>query len=279
MRSTKAATIAVGAINEGSSMDTDELVKVNAGDTVSDYLEAKVVSGDGVTANVIDKGGGDLALQLDAENLDADNIVTGVPITVRGPTNAEGASDEIARANHDHRLEYEVEDEGVLVSARPRMDFVGDGVGAVDVPGEDLTRVTIPGPNLGDGGAVVKRSTYVDADVHTSSTSYVDGMSGFSVIVPINGTYWVMFEGEGANQNANISVEIGISVNSVVAVVADSERKTMGNASDLRTLVTTVQIPGLIANDLIRVLFRRVGPGGMPMVSMFRRHLSIIKVQ
>jgi hypothetical protein len=266
----------------GAAMDGDELVKVTAADTASEYLDDKVATpaGSGLTKTVFDTGGGDLELQLKVEGADAGNIETGPPITVRGPTNAEGDSDELARANHDHRLEYEVEDEGVLVSARPRMDFVGDGVGAVDVPGEDLTRVTIPGPNLGDGGAVVKRSTYVEAERTVSQTTYQDGM--IAVTVPIDGSYWVMFEGEGANQSNGIQVEIAISVNNPGPggpVVAGSERLSEGNASDLRPLVTTVQVPNLTAGDIIRVLFRRVGGGGMQMVSMFRRHLTIMKVQ
>jgi hypothetical protein len=102
-------------------------------------------------------------------------------------------------------------------------------------------------------------------------------MSGTSVTVPIDGDYWAIFESEGENQNAASIVEIGISVNSVAAVVANSERKSQGNASDMRPLVTTVQLPGLTAGDLVRCLFRKAsGPGS---VAMERRHLSIFKVQ
>jgi len=105
---------------------------------------------------------------------------------------------------------------------------------------------------------------------------------GIFETVPIDGSYWVMFEGEGANQSNGSQVEIAISVNNPGpggAVVAGSERISEGNASDLRPLVTTVQIPALITGDVIRVFFRRVGGGGVQFVKMQRRHLTIIKVQ
>lgn len=280
-RGSAGAIVNVAAINDGGGgEDTDELVKVSANDDVAGYLEEKLVEGLGIDLAVLNEDGDeDVQISADVGEIQ-DNLLFGNPITVRGPTNAPGDSGLVNHSNHDHRLEYEVEDEGILVSARPRMDFVGDGVGAVDVPGEDLTRVTIPGPNLGDGGAVVKRSTYVEAERTVSQTVYQDGM--IAVTVPINGDYLVIFEGEGANQSNGIQVEIAVSVNNAGpggAVVAGSERLSEGNASDLRPLVTSVQIVGAIAGDIVRILFKRVGGGGMQTVSMFRRHLSIIKVQ
>lgn len=277
-----AALISVGAINApGGGQGVDELVKVTANDTTPDYLLEKLEAGSGITLTELNDGG-DEGVEIKAEGLDAGNIDTGVPITVRGDTNAEGSSTDLARSDHDHRLEYEVEDEGALVSARPRMDFVGDGVGAVDDAINDKTIVTIPGPNLGDGGAVVKRSTYVGIDASTSSLAYVDGMSGLSVTVPIDGDYWIMFEGEGENQSNGVEVEVAISVNNAGpggAVIAGSERLSEGNSSDTRPIVTTVQAVGLTAGDIIRAMFRRVGGGGPQTVTMKRRHLSIFKVQ
>jgi hypothetical protein len=259
----------------GAGAMADEKVKVEAADALTEFLEDKVVTGDGVTVNKIDKGGGVLALQLDAENLDAGNIDTGVPITVRGPTNAEGASAEIARADHDHRLEVEYEDEGILASARPRLNVVGIGAGLVDDPGNDRAVLTIPGTP--SDGTVVKRSQYVATNTSTSGAAFVDGMSGTSVTVPIDGDYWAIFEAEGMNQSASGVVEIGISVDSLVAVVANSERSSQGPASDMRPLITTIQLPGLTAGQLVRCLFRKSSGAGS--VEMDRRHLSIFKVQ
>jgi hypothetical protein len=206
-------------------------------------------------------------------------IVFGDPITVRGPVNAEGPGTEVAKAPHQHRLEYEVADEGVLVSARPRTDYVGDGVGVVDVPGEDLSRVTIPGPNLGDGGAVVKRSQHVDTPAATSGNVFVDGMSGLNVPVPIDGNYCAIWEGEFKNDSASTVLEVGISVNSVVAVVADSERSVQGNANDMGSFITSIDLGALNAGDLIRGLIRKAAGAPPQDVSVIRRNLMIIKVQ
>ena len=270
--------IAVAAINDATAaVDTDELVKVSAVDTTTDYLDQKVISGDGVSVATVDTGGGDLALQLDATGLDAGNIDTGVPITVRGSNNAEGASVEIARADHEHRLEYEVEDDGVFVAARPRMNFIGDGVGAVDSLGGDKIDVTIPGPNLGNGGAVVSREQYLGDTVQTNSLAYVDAMSGTSVAIPVDGDYEAWFEGEGFNQAASGAIEIGISVDSLVVVQAESERASQGPAADMRPVLTSVKLTGLTAGQLVRALFRKFSGAGT--VALTRRRLVIWKVQ
>lgn len=254
----------------------DELVKASPTDTTAGMLNTKLSEGDGIAFTLLNPGA-DESIEIEVENAGADEIETGDPVTVRGDTNAEGGGSAIARAEHQHRLEYEVEDEGVLVSARPRMDFVGDGVGAVDVPGQDKTQITIPGPNLGDGGAVVERSTYVAAAAATSGNVFVDGMAGLNVTVPIDGSYWAIWEGEFMNSNANAELEVGVSVNSVVAVVANSERITQGNANDRGSFVTTVELGALTAGDLVRGLFRKAS--GPQTVSVIRRNLSIFKVQ
>jgi hypothetical protein len=269
------AAVSVGAINDAGSGAMDELVKVTAADTTSDFLADKIAPGSGIALNLLNPGA-DEQLQIEVDGADAGDIETGDPVTVRGDTNAEGGGTAMARAAHEHRLEYEVEDESVLVSARPRMDFVGGGVGVIDdVPG-DKTVVTIPDP-LGSGGAVLKRSLYKDDNVSTSSNSYVDGMSGGVVTVPIDGNYCAHYEGEGMNQNANGVVEIGISVNSILVVVANSERASNGNANDMRPLVTTVDLGALVAGDVVRMLIRKQSGAGS--VEVDRRNLEIVKTQ
>jgi len=262
--------VTVGSILAGASMDTDELVKVNAGDTTAGYLEDKLISSPSIDVDVFDDGSGDLALFLTA--------LTAVPITVRGPTNAEGDSDELARANHQHRLEYEVEDEGVLVSARPRMDFVGAGVGAVDVPGEDLTRVTIPGGDIGDG-AVVMRESYSALTVQTSSAVFVDSL--LAIPVPIDGNYWAIFEGENVNQSSTSSIEIAIAVGgpAPAGVIVQTQRENNGPAADKRPVITTGPLGALLTGQIVRVYFRKSQGGGPQTVALLRRRLTIFKVQ
>ena len=261
-------------INVSIPLQPDELVKVSADDTTPGYLEQKLVAGSGVAIATLNPGGDEDA-EISVSGADADNIVTGVPIRVRGSLNEAGISLNLARADHDHRLELQVEDEGVLEGARPTINFVGIGVGAVDNPGQDRIDITIPGTP--SDGTVVKRSLYVDDSSQTSSTVYVDGMAGGSVVVPIDGDYWAIWEGEGENQSAAAFLEVGISVNSLVAIDPDSGRRSQGNANDVRAFVTTVQLPGLLGGDVIRGLFRRGGPNGS--VGVENRHLTIFKVQ
>jgi len=273
------ANVSLATLNPGADEDLeisalDEKVKASATDTTPGFLDQKLVEGLGIDLTLLNPGADeDVEIKADVGEIE-NNLTYGVPITVRGPTNAPGATD-VAHADHDHRLEYEVEDEGVLVSARPRMNFVGAGVGAVDLPGLDKTEVTIPG-NVTDG-AVVKRSTYVGASSSTSSTGYVDGMAGLNVTVPIDGDYLCILEGEAEQQNASAVLEIALSVNSVTVPTANSERKSQGNASDMRAVVTSVQLPGLVAGDLVRALFRKFS--GAQSVTLHRRHLILIKVQ
>jgi hypothetical protein len=198
----------------------------------------------------------------------------GIAIPVRGPSNGVGTVD-FAHADHLHRLELEGLDEGTLQGARPAINFIGAGVGLVDNPGQDRLDVTIPG-NVTDG-AVVKRSTFVDVVSSTTSNSFVDGMAGSSVTVPIDGDYWAIFEAECFNQSASGVLEIGISVNSVIATQAPSDRRSQGPAANTRPCLTTVQLPGLVAGNLVRALFRKVSGAGS--VSLQARHLTIIKVQ
>jgi hypothetical protein len=252
----------------------DEKVKVSADDTTPGYLDAKLVAGSGITLTELNPGG-DEDVEIKVDGADAGDIVTGPPITVRGPTNAEGVGDPIALAGHVHRLELEVLDEGVLEGARPAANFVGVGVTAVDNPGQDRVDITIPGTS--DGGAMVKRSLYKGDTVSTSGLVYVDGMSGGVVTVPIDGDYWAVYEGEGKNQAASAIAEVGISVNSLVAVVANSDRESQGNANDIRPMITTVQLGTLTAGDVVRMLFRKSSGAGT--VSVMRRHLSIFLVQ
>lgn len=205
-------------------------------------------------------------------------IVTGPPVRVRGSANVAGTGTDLSLANHEHRLEMQAEDEGALVGARPTINFIGEGVNAVDNPGDDRIDVTIPGG--GGDGCCVERSLYKGDNQQTSSKVFVDGMSGGVVTVPLDGDYWAIFEGEVMNQSAAAMLEIGISVNSLIAVVAGSERFSKGNASDERTAATTVQLPGLTAGDVVRMLFREASPiPGVRIVQVDRRRLTIFRVQ
>lgn len=169
-----------------------------------------------------------------------------------------------------------VQDEGISTGPnRPALNFIGAGVGAADDPGNGRVNVTIPGSVT--GGAVVSRTQYLPTTVSTSSATFVDAMSGTSIPVPIDGDYLIVFEREGDNQNAAGVLEVGISINSLVAAQAGSARQSSGSASDLRWVGTSFVATGLVAGDLIRALFRR--PSGAGSVELKRGRLTIIKVQ
>jgi len=274
------ANVSLAILNPGADEDLqvsalDQAVKVSGADTVAAFLSDKIVAGTGVVLTILNPGA-DEDLQISVSGLTSGEILTAAPITVTGPLNLLGASLALSRADHQHRLELAVQDEGALAGARPTINFIGTGVGAVDNPGLDRVDITITGGAL-DDDAVIERSQYVGPTASTSSNAFVDGMAGLSVAIPTDGDYWIFYEGEGMNSNANAVLEIGLSIDSVVAVEADSERSSQGNANDLRTIASSKRVNGLLTGQLVRVLFRKLS--GAQSVSIIRRRLTIIKVQ
>lgn len=71
---------------------------------------------------------------------------TGVaPQTTTGTTNAEGASQAFARADHDHRLAVNSQDDGAAIGSQPTLNFTGAGVIVTDDAGNDRVNVAIAG--------------------------------------------------------------------------------------------------------------------------------------
>jgi hypothetical protein len=201
------------------------------------------------------------------------DAVTGVPVAVNGPFNVEGVSLGLARRDHHHRLELDVLDEGALEGQRPAINFVGVGVTAVDNPGSDRVDITIPGTT--DGGATVSRSDGSIIPLSTSGVIFI--ITALSVTVPVAGKYWAIFESEADNQSGSGVLEIGISVNSTVVVVAGSARSSGGSASDMRSVVTTADLGVLAPGDIVRALFRKKAGAGA--VDIVNRRLTIFLVQ
>ncbi|MBW7998487.1 MAG: hypothetical protein FVQ81_18325 [Candidatus Glassbacteria bacterium] len=67
----------------------------------------------------------------------------GSPVTVRGADNLEGTSTDLVRADHRHRLEVEAADDGLLIGARPEINFTGSGVVVTDDDPNDRVNVAI----------------------------------------------------------------------------------------------------------------------------------------
>lgn len=243
---------------------------VKSGNFVAKFMRVRVTGRSSHPFNVAVSIGASKAAVLTASS-----ILTGDPVTVTGPTNAEGVSEELARGDHQHRLELQVQDEGILQGARPIIDFVGAGVGAVDDVGGDKVVVTIPGG--GGNGAVVEVWSYQATTVQTSGLGWMDASGGSPVAAPMNGDYLCIFEGEGENQSANGVLEVGVGVNSTVAPFAESPRLSQGPSADTRAIMTSVRVPGLLAGDLIYPIFRKASGSGA--VRLHRRRLTLIKVQ
>ena len=71
---------------------------------------------------------------------------TGVaPSTTTTATNTEGASQAFARADHDHRLGMNAQDDGAAIGSQPAFNFTGAGVVVTDDGGNDRVNVAIAG--------------------------------------------------------------------------------------------------------------------------------------
>lgn len=71
------------------------------------------------------------------------DVATAIPVDASGTTNAEGSSTSLSRADHAHRTELEFFEEGVSVSSRPRLNFIGTAVTAADDVPNDRVNVTV----------------------------------------------------------------------------------------------------------------------------------------
>src|SRR5574341_136220 len=69
-------------------------------------------------------------------------VPVATPITVQGGTNFVGASGSLARADHQHRLELNVEQDGIAVGSRPTINLIGATV--TDDGPNDRVDITLP---------------------------------------------------------------------------------------------------------------------------------------
>ena len=269
------SAIAVGAVNDANPAQSDELVKVSANDTTAAFLDSKLSQGSGIELTELNDGN-DESIRIAAKDIGAENVQTDVPVRVRGVANIEGVSTKLPRADHQHRLELEVLQEGGLKGARPRVDFKGAGVGVVDNVAGDSVQVTIPG-NVGNGSVVTDWVYRPDKTSTSSPNNWVDALSGEFAVAPMDGDYYVVFEGESWNQSGSGELELAVGVNSTTVPAAESEREGQGNSNDRRSTITTVHVFGLTAGDKIHGIFRKKSGAGA--VSMQRRRLTILKTQ
>lgn len=110
------------------------------------------------------------------------DVTTAAPSTATGTTNTEGTATSLARSDHVHRLGLEVLDEGTLQGTRPRLNFIGAGVTAVDNAGGERVDVTIPG-----GGSTALNSIKDQCICATTGNITLSGLQTIDTVVLAGG--------------------------------------------------------------------------------------------
>lgn len=120
---------------------------------------------------------------------------------------------------------HTIQDEGVSLTARTKLNFVGAGVTVTDDAGNDQTDVTIPGPTIDGSGAATRVAFWSDADTLSSNANFTYDtalskltLQGDFIVsggdFQLNGGAGFIFDSGGANET-NLTLEgsglIGIS--------------------------------------------------------------------
>src|SRR5574341_10438 len=107
-------------------------------------------------------------------------VPVATPITVQGGTNFVGASGSLARADHQHRLELNVEQDGIAIGSRPTINLIGATV--ADNGPNDRVDITI-------GADVLMRRLLPIAGINPSTIGVPFANNGaVSFIAPTGGT-------------------------------------------------------------------------------------------
>jgi hypothetical protein len=171
--------------------------------------------------------------------------VTTAVVVSTGTANAEGVATSLSRSDHVHRTGLEVDDEGVSVGARPKINFIGAGVTAVDNPGADRVDVTIPG---GGGGSVSVTQATATATTTITSTTGIQ-INSMSIVAPSAGDYLIQFSASGNIEANDHNFFYSIYVNGVEKTA--SIRKT--HEVDASGFSSHVLATGVLAGQVIEV--------------------------
>lgn len=178
--------------------------------------------------------------------------------------NAAGAATTTARADHVHRTIVQSQDEGVLVSSRPTLNFVGAGVTVTDDGGGDRTVVTIPGVVDTDNALLFwgAHNIAASADTRYITTGGDQGTApltdDFRLPVPRSGTLRRLYVRHNAAAGNGNSVVYALLINGVATTVTVTlATGAVGQASDL---VNTVAV---VAGDRVSLrAVKALGIGG-----------------
>jgi hypothetical protein len=149
----------------------------------------------------------------------------------------------------------------------------GISLAILNPTGDEQMRVTATGTSAESASA------FDDTPVSTSSTAYVPAFgAGGGATVPSDGDYYASWEGEIENSSGAVTADVGISVNSDVFIIANSERTSQGPAADMRPFTTSTILAGLVAGDKVSGLLRRGTDVGASSVTLRARRITIIKI-
>jgi hypothetical protein len=126
------------------------------------------------------------------------------------------------------------------------------------------------------GGAASGSNTeFDDTVISTSLGTYVNAFT-VGISPPVDGDYYIIFEGVLTPNNANAVGQIALGINSTTVANADSQRLNAGTANQPQTVVSTNILTGLVVSDVIYGIFRKfTGPGA---VALGRRRVTMIRV-
>ena len=134
------------------------------------------------------------------------DIDTGVPVAVRGANNQEGTATSLARSDHKHRNEVQIQKDGALVGARPTLNFIGDGVTVADDNVQDRLNITVSNAGGDCVPGLAETSSSVEDTIPTMPTTFLD-------VEFVSDTKRVRVEATGSIVLANANDPNPVSVN------------------------------------------------------------------
>lgn len=223
MRSTGPGVFAVGGINEGAGVDTDELVKVTANDTTPDYLLPKLQAGPNIVITEIDDGLNEKA-QIEAV----------VP----------PSSDELVKVSADDTTPDFL---------MPKLQ-AGSGINLTEINPGGNEQVEI----AASFGAA--QSLFRDTLIATSTTLFSNAMDGGVITVPVAGIYLCAFDGIGRKSADINQLEITIWQNGVE--IPQATRQYLWGDLNRFFHIGSSALVTAAAGDDFTVAFRRPSGGG-----------------
>ena len=128
-------------------------------------------------------------------------------------------------------------------------------------------------PGGGGGGPSPAASVVDTATFSNATTTFAVAIS---VVVPADGDYLVIFEGDTRGAPTTPDLLIAIGLDGGLVEIGDSEREWGAADNEDRGLTTTAALPGLTAGQVVDGMLRRMSGAGT--VDIDNRRISIWQV-